>query len=163
MFKQIPGEITEKLIEQAKHTGQAAKQAPKTVFQRMVGEKTDEEKKQEKEAEELGLEDTSSGQQTQQPLTQTDVRRRELEKEKELKRRKMRNILHKRLFAEAEKVRRRKEEGEKLTKMKEEEEKRKREEYQMDELKLKEKEEALAVRYAKRAKGAGEFGPKPPK
>ncbi|MCH7951215.1 hypothetical protein IH980_00560 [Patescibacteria group bacterium] len=170
MVKRIPGEIAEKLWEQAKHTGKAAKQAPQTVFQRMVGEKTDEEKKRDRDRdrdkEDTGVEDVASAggsQQAQQPLSRTGLRRREIEVEKKAKRKKMQKILHKRLFAEAEKVRRRKEEEERLGQMQEEEEKQKKKRVQIQQLEQKEKEEVLTVKVAKRAKGAGEFGPKKPK
>lgn len=162
MVRQIPGEIAERLLEQAKHTGKAAKQAPKTIFKRAIGEKTDEEKKAEKEKEESGIEDVTGAQQ-QPALSQTDLRRRELKAEDEAKRKKLQKILHKRLFEEVEKVRRRKEEEERLQKMQEEEEKKKKKEKKIAVLEQKEKEEALAVKVAKRERGAGEFGPRKPK
>ena len=164
MVRQILGEIGEKLAEQAKQTGQQMKQTPVSIFQRAVGEKTAEEKKAQKQQEESGVEpiQTAGGQQTQQPLTQTDVRRREIETEKQIKRKKMQKILHNRIFQEAQKIRQRREEEQRLKAMKEEEEKRKKQKKTMDEIEQKEKEEALAVKVAKRARGAGEFGPKQP-
>jgi hypothetical protein len=165
MVRQIPGDVGEKLAEQGKSAGKALKQAPKTIFQRMVGEKTDEEKKADKEkrkAEEKGIEDVTSTS-SQQPMSQTDLRRKQIKAEKQAKTEKMRKILHKKLFDEADKARKRKGEEERLKEMKEEDEKKKRQEEKTKVIEQKKKEEALAVRVAKRAKGAGEFGPKKPK
>lgn len=163
MVRRIPTEVGEKLAEQGKAVGKGLKQAPKTIFQRTVGEKTDEEKKEDKERrekEEKGIEDVTAG---QQPLSQTDLRRKQLEAEKKAKLERMKKLLHKRVFSEAEKVRKRKEEEERLRRMQEEEEKKKKQEKKTQEFEKKEKEEALAVKVAKRAKGAGEYGPRKPK
>ena len=164
MVRQIIGEVGEKLAEQAKQTGQQMKQTPVSIFQRAVGEKTAEEKKAKKQHEESGIEPIPSagGGQTQQPLNQTDVRRREIETERQIKRKKMQKILHNRIFRETERIRQRREEERRLKAMQEEEEKRKKQKKTMDDIEQKEKEEALAVKVAKRSRGAGEFGPKQP-
>lgn len=164
MPRQIAKGIGEKLLEQGKHTGKGLKQAPKTIFQRIVGEKTDEEKQAQKDQEEAEKEQgASSGGQQQTPTSQADWRSQQIETERQAKNKQMQKILHKRIFDEAEKVRRRKVEEENLKKMQEEDEQKKKQEKQTDALEQKEKEEALAVKVAKRAKGAGEFGPRKPK
>lgn len=161
-MRQIGSDVGEKLFEQAQHAGKQLKQAPVTIFQKAVGERTDEEKKREKD--ESGVEPVTGGGGQQQPaLSQTDLRRRELEMERQAHIKKMRKLLHNRLFTEAKKVRERKLEEERLRKMQEEEEKRKKEEKKMKEIEERKKEEDIALQMAKREKGAGELGPKAPK
>ncbi len=164
MVRQIPGEISEQLVEQAKHTASAAQQAPGDIFRKMAGQKTATEEKA--AVKDKGQKDTeklaggAAGQQQQQALSSLDLRRQQIKAEKEAHLKKMRKILHQRLFAEAQKARERKIEGERLQKMEEEkitEEKKKK---KMEALVEKEKEEALAVQMLKREKGAGEFGPR---
>ncbi|OGY18259.1 MAG: hypothetical protein A2900_04810 [Candidatus Chisholmbacteria bacterium RIFCSPLOWO2_01_FULL_50_28] len=162
MVRQILGEISEQLAEQAKHTAKTAKQAPVVIFQRTVGVKTAEEKKASKDQSQEAVEKLASGTagQQQQAVSPVDIRRQQIEAEKEAHLKKMRKILHRRLFSEAQKVRQRKSEEERLLKMEEEKRKKEKEKKVMGELEQKKKEEALAVKMLKRAKGAGEFGPK---
>lgn len=165
MVRQIPVEIGEKLMEQAQQTGQQMVQAPKTIFQRMVGERTDEEKKQSRDEGKSGIEPLTggSGQQGQPPTNQTDLRRQEILAEKEAWRKKMQNILHKKLAEEAQRIRQKNTEEARLRQAKEDEERRKKQEKQEEEWKEEKKKQDLAVVNAQREQGAGEFGPKNPK
>jgi len=163
MVRQIPGEIAEQLVEQAKHTATGVKQAPVTIFQRAVGQKTAEEQKaSSKDQGQQTAEKLASGAagQPQQVLSSAELRRQQIQAEKDAHYKKMRKILHKRLFAEAEKVRQRKAEEVRLRQMEEEKQKKEKEKKKITEIEEKKKEEALAVQMLKREKGAGEFGPR---
>lgn len=152
------GDIGEKLVEQGKHTVKVLKQTPKSIFYRSVGQKTEEEKKEEEKGELAAVEAMKKqGSQGQQQAQMTgDLKQKQYEAEKKAKYEKMKKILHRQVFDEAEKARKQREEAERLKKMQEEEEKKKKQEEVMV-LQEKRKEEAMALQAAKRAKGAGEI------
>ncbi len=179
MVKRVAREVGSQLMEQGKHTGQAAKKATKNIFQRSVGQKTDDDKapktdqtvgklifgvpRSKKEQQEELDKKKKQEQQMQQATSQADIRRIELEEEDEAELKKLRNKFHKEVKSKEKEAEEFFREQEQKRLMEEEEERKKKQEEQQRLVVEKKKEEDLAVQQAKRAKGTKESGPKRPK
>lgn len=170
-------EVGSQLMEQGKKTGKAMKKAPKTIFQRAAGQKTDEDnapkadqnvgslvfgvpRSKKQQQEELDQQKKMQ-QQQQQATSQTDLKRIELEKEEEDRLKKLRAKFHREVKTGEEEAEKFLQEQERKRLMEEEEEKKKKQEEQQEVLVEKKKEEDLVVQQAQKAKGTGEVVKKP--
>lgn len=162
-MRQITAEIGEKLMEQGQQAGQAVKQAPKTIFQRMIGKKFTDTAGQPDDQDGRQIEKSAAGGSQQQASGQTDASSQQQRAENEAKRQKMINLLHKRIKAAGVNAYKQAQDKERMRLAKQEEDARVKQQKKVEEIQQAEKRQDLAVINATRERGAGEFGPKQPK